>query len=98
MLAAYNNGVTVVCAAGNDSGAVNYPAAGKGALAISASNISDKIAYFSSRGPQIKFIAPGVDIYSTIPNGYEKMDGTSMSICEFLRSIAALPTACTASV
>jgi len=79
VLAAYNNGVTVVCAAGNDSGAVNYPAAGKGALAISASNISDKIAYFSSRGPQIKFIAPGVDIYSTIPNGYEKMDGTSMA-------------------
>lgn len=46
----------------------------------------DRLADFSSRGPvtvswDIKpdILAPGVGIYSTIPNGYTKLAGTSMS-------------------
>ncbi|MDA3130297.1 S8 family serine peptidase [Aliibacillus thermotolerans] len=47
---------------------------------------TDHIAFFSSRGPvtqswQIKpdVVAPGVDIHSTIPNGYLPLNGTSMA-------------------
>lgn len=73
-------GVTVVCAAGNDSGDVNYPAANVEAIAISASDSSDKITSFSSRGPEIDFIAPGAKIYSTFKGGaYRTLDGTSMA-------------------
>jgi subtilisin family serine protease len=77
---AYKSGITIVCAAGNDSGAVNYPAKYDESLAISASNSSDGLAYFSSRGPEIDFIAPGVSIYSTYKGGgYKTMSGTSMA-------------------
>ena len=54
--------IHVFAAAGNDGGAVGYPAALEGVEAVSASNQSDGIANFSSRGSQIDFIAPGVDI------------------------------------
>lgn len=73
-------GVTVVCAAGNDSGPVNYPAKYPQAIAVSASDNTDKIASFSSRGAEIAVIAPGVNIYSTRRGGgYTTMSGTSMA-------------------
>ncbi|MDA8244746.1 MAG: S8 family peptidase [Elusimicrobia bacterium] len=73
-------GVTVVCAAGNDSGPVNYPAKYPEAIAVSASDSSDKLAYFSSKGPEIAVIAPGVNIYSVKKGGgYTSMSGTSMA-------------------
>ncbi|MHB0996598.1 MAG: S8 family peptidase [Elusimicrobiales bacterium] len=73
-------GVTVVCAAGNDSGPVNYPAKYPQAIAVSASDSADKIASFSSRGPEIALIAPGVKIYSTkMGGGYVNLSGTSMA-------------------
>jgi len=78
--AAYKAGVVVVCAAGNDGGAVNYPAKYPGAIAVSALDSSDKIASFSSRGPEIAFIAPGVSVYSTYKGGvYKTLSGTSMA-------------------
>ncbi len=80
MIKANQAGVTVVCAAGNDSGPVNYPAKYPQAIAVSASNSADKLAYFSSRGPEIAVIAPGVDIYSSYKGGgYTTMSGTSMA-------------------
>lgn len=78
--AAYKAGITIVCAAGNDSGPVNYPAKYDKAIAVSASDINNKIASFSSRGPEIDFIAPGVSIYSTYKGGvYKSLSGTSMA-------------------
>jgi len=83
-------GVAVVCAAGNDSGPVNYPAKYPEAIAVSASDSSDKIAYFSSRGPEIVVIAPGVNVYSTRKGGgYTTMSGTSMA-CPHTAGLAAL--------
>jgi subtilisin family serine protease len=80
MIKAEQAGVTVICAAGNDSGPVNYPAKYPQAIAVSASDNSDRIAYFSSRGAEIAVIAPGVNIYSTRKGGgYTSMSGTSMA-------------------
>ena len=73
-------GITVVCAAGNDSGPVNYPAKYPEALAVSASDSGDKLAYFSSKGPEVHVIAPGVSVYSTkMGGGFTSMSGTSMA-------------------
>jgi subtilisin family serine protease len=73
-------GIAVVCAAGNDSGAVNFPAKYPEAIAVSASDSADKLASFSSKGPEIVVIAPGVSVYSTKKGGgYTSMSGTSMA-------------------
>ena len=74
------SGVVVVAAAGNSGGAVGYPGAYPEVIAVSASDSNDNIADFSSRGPSVKFIAPGVDIVSTkMGGGYTSMSGTSMA-------------------
>ena len=80
MEAADKAGVTIVCAAGNDSGPVNYPAKYPQAIAVSAADSSDKLASFSSRGPEIAVIAPGVNIPSDKKGGgLTTMSGTSMA-------------------
>lgn len=87
-------GIYVFVAAGNDSGPVNWPAklAGSNSLvyAIAASDQGDRIAQFSSRGAEIRFISPGAGIVSNWPGGGTKsLDGTSMAtphaaaICAF---------------
>ena len=77
---AYNAGIIILAAAGNDSGSVNYPAKYPEVIAVSAIDDEGKLAYFSSRGPEVVLAAPGVDIYSTYPdNQYAKMSGTSMA-------------------
>jgi subtilisin len=73
-------GVTLIAAAGNSGGAVGYPAAYPGAIAVAASDSADKIASFSSRGPTVAVIAPGVAVKSTYRGGgYNTLSGTSMS-------------------
>jgi subtilisin len=73
-------GVTLVAAAGNSGGAVNFPGAYPGAIAVAASDVNDKVARFSSRGPEVDLLAPGVDVLSTFKGGgYRKLSGTSMA-------------------
>ncbi len=73
-------GVAVFAAAGNDGGSVNYPGAYPEAIAVSALTPNEGIAKFSSRGNQVAFIAPGVDVRSSVPNGgYDNFAGTSMA-------------------
>ena len=87
------DGLTIVAAAGNSGGAVGYPAAYSGVIAVSASDSKDKIAYFSSRGPQVAVIAPGVSILSTyMGGGYKTLAGTSMA-CPHAAGLAALAVA-----
>lgn len=78
--AAYDEGIVMVAAAGNSGGSVGYPAAYWQTIAVSASDRSDAIADFSSRGPEVDLIAPGVNILSTYLEGaYAWGSGTSMA-------------------
>ena len=77
---AKSKGVFVVAAAGNDNeNSDNFSPAGDGAFTVAAMNYNYRKAYFSDYGNSIKVAAPGVQILSTVPGGYEAWDGTSMS-------------------
>ncbi|UTF52015.1 S8 family peptidase [Natronosalvus rutilus] len=80
---AYNNGVLLVAAAGNDgpcSDCVGYPAAYPEFIAVSATSADDSLASFSSTGSEVEIAAPGEDVNSTVPGGgYDTFSGTSMA-------------------
>ncbi len=84
---AIGRGVVVVAAAGNSGRSVGWPAAYEGVVAVSASDASDKIAWFSSRGPELTIAAPGVAVtQQTICDGgknhceiFGTFNGTSMA-------------------
>lgn len=80
VIRAYNAGVVVVAAAGNSGGSVEYPGAYPEVITVSATDASDQIASFSSRGPEVDLAAPGVSIFSTYKGtGYATLSGTSMA-------------------
>lgn len=57
---AHDKGVTVVCAAGNESrGKVGYPAAYPGAVAVSATQEDEAITFYSNTGKDIDIAGPG---------------------------------------
>ncbi len=73
-------GKFIFCAAGNDSGPVNYPAAWKEVVAVGAIDGRGNLTQFTSRGPELDILAPGVEILSTVPgNRHATMSGTSMA-------------------
>lgn len=77
---AASKGVILVAAAGNESGTVSYPAKYPEVWAISAMDSKYKFAYFSNFGPEVDFIAPGVNVYSTTKgSSYASYSGTSMA-------------------
>jgi subtilisin family serine protease len=84
---ASSRGVIVVMAAGNEGAAQpGYPAssATSWGLAVGAVNSSNQMASFSNRAgsnsSMMYVTAPGVQVYSTLPNGgYGFLSGTSMA-------------------
>ena len=84
---AHDKGVIVVAAAGNSGRAVGYPAAYPEVVAVSATDSNDKLAWFSSRGPEVDIAAPGVAVtqQTICENGRNKCElfgtfnGTSMA-------------------
>lgn len=80
---AVDKGITVVAAAGNDSGGLRYPAAFDNTIAVSATTAERRLAWYSNRGPGVDFAAPGGDedsgVLSTVEGGYAESYGTSMA-------------------
>ncbi|MBQ7581514.1 MAG: S8 family serine peptidase, partial [Lachnospiraceae bacterium] len=85
---AYERGVAVFCASGNDSSNVlPYPAACEHAIAVGAVDVGNARASFSNQSAKVRYSGPGVDVISTYRNKenesdnnyYEALDGTSMA-------------------
>ncbi|WP_026887057.1 S8 family peptidase [Clostridium beijerinckii] len=83
---AYNQGIVVVAAAGNDGASdgttdtVDYPAKYSSVIAVAAIDSNNKRPSFSSTGSTVEVAAPGVNILSTyLNNKYVYMSGTSMA-------------------
>ena len=82
-------GTTFCIAAGNSGNynTIGSPGTARSAITVGATDMTDLIASFSSKGPNTiigaikpEVVAPGVDINSTITNGgYASYNGTSMA-------------------
>jgi len=97
---AEQNEVVSVAAAGNSgpcSDCVGYPGAEPEAIAVSASDESDNLAFFSSTGPEVDIAAPGANVNSTYPDdSYNSLNGTSMASPHVAGAAASVLSAGTA--
>jgi len=90
-------GITIVCAAGNNSYEhAGYPAAYPGTIAVSALRqgglFDDR---YSNYGPEIDIAAPGTEVYSTaIGGGYMNRTGTSMASSSIAGVAALIKSSC----
>lgn len=86
-------GRIIVAAAGNDGTyqSVDYPAAYPETISVGSIDEYDRLSPFSSRGPEIKLVAPGSYILSTGLKGfYKRMSGTSMAAPHVAGAVAII--------
>lgn len=93
VLRAYRNNIIIVAAVGN-TGTRNYdvafPARYPQVIGVAAYDSRHRTAKFSSRGTNVSYAMPGVDIYSTyLNNQFCKMSGTSFA-CPIMSGVCAL--------
>lgn len=88
-----NSDILFVCSAGNEkSNMPSYPSSYRlpNLISVGAVNNQGNMATFSNYGRLVDVAAPGVDIYSTLPNNsYGFASGTS-SAAPFVSGVAAL--------
>lgn len=79
---AYNEGVLLIAAAGNaGADVIDYPARYSSVTAVGAVYPNDTRWEWSNTGPELDYVAPGVNITSTFLNeGYAADDGTSFAV------------------
>ena len=90
---AYDKGIVLVAAAGN-AGANSpplFPGADPFVIAVTATDVDDKLFTGANRGKYISVAAPGVDILVPAPeNAYQLTTGTSVAAAEVSGIVALL--------
>jgi len=88
---AWDNGVVVIAAAGNDGDtAPVYPASYENCIAVTALQENGALAPLANYGDWVDVAAPGMDIYSTLPGDrYGFKHGTSFATA-YVSGLAAL--------
>ncbi len=88
---AHDLGMVLVASVGaNQFQGIGYPARFPLCLAVGTTDAHDMWASFSTHGPEIDLVAPGIEILSThLNNNYAMYSGTSMSTA-YVSGLAAL--------
>jgi subtilisin family serine protease len=91
--AAYDKGLILIAAAGNagPKSPPLYPAAHPNVIAVTATDMDDKLFAGANRGRHIAVAAPGVDILVPAPEGtYQVTTGTSVAAAHISGIVALL--------
>jgi Subtilase family len=91
--AAYDKGIVLIAAAGNAGprSPPLYPGADPNVIAVTATDVDDKLFTGANRGKYISVAAPGVDILVPAPEGqYQITTGTSVAAAEVSGIVALL--------
>lgn len=91
---AWNDGLLMVAAVGNNGGSVRYPAAYAQVIGVAATDINNTRPSWSNYGSAVELAAPGVDVRTTeLGGGTSVVDGTSFAAPHVAAAAALLKAA-----